>query len=133
MPARIETAQLGAGEHTDYGNITLLMTDEVGGLEVRARDGGWIKAPVIPGAFVCNIGDCLMRWTNDLYVSTPHRVVNPAGSERNFIAFFLDPNPDALVSCLPGCGAAKYPPVLAADYLRARLDATYAHNAGSGP
>ena len=92
MPAAVETAQLGAGEHTDYGNITLLMTDEVGGLEVRARDGAWIKAPVIPHAFVCNIGDSLMRWTNDIYVSTPHRVVNPAGRARNSIAFFLDPN-----------------------------------------
>ena len=131
MPVGIDAAQLGAGEHTDYGNITLLMTDEVGGLEVKARDGTWIKAPVIPGAFVCNIGDCLMRWTNDIYVSTPHRVVNPAGRERNSIAFFLDPNPDALVFCLPGCGAPKYPPVLAADYLRQRLDATYAHKTGA--
>ena len=131
MPADAPAGQLGAGEHTDYGNITLLLTDEVGGLDVKARDGGWIEAPVIPGAFVCNIGDCLMRWTNDIYVSTPHRVVSPAGRARNSIAFFLDPNPDATVACLPGCGAPKYPPVLAADYLRARLDATYAHNTGA--
>ena len=65
----------------------------VGGLEVRTRAGEWLKAPHVPGAFVCNIGDCLMRWTNDIYVSTPHRVVSPAGRERYSIAFFLDPEP----------------------------------------
>ena len=81
--------------HTDYGNLTLLATDDVGGLEVRTRGGEWIAAPVVPGAFVVNIGDCLMRWTNDIYVSTPHRVFNRSGRERYSIAFFLDPNPEA--------------------------------------
>jgi isopenicillin N synthase-like dioxygenase len=122
----------GAGEHTDYGSVTILLTDEVGGLEVRRRDGAWIKAPPIPGAFVCNIGDCLMRWSNDTYVSTPHRVTSPLGRDRYSIAFFLDPNPDALVECLPGCNAPgtapKYAPILAADYLTQRLVATYGTN-----
>ncbi|SON56923.1 2-oxoglutarate-dependent ethylene/succinate-forming enzyme [Hartmannibacter diazotrophicus] len=128
-PAGAEEGQLGAGEHTDYGNITLLMTDDVGGLEVRRRDGTWLKAPPMPGNFVCNIGDCLMRWTNDVYVSTPHRVLNSGGRERYSVAFFLDPNPDADVACLPTCleagSTAKYPPVTGADYLKQRLDATY--------
>jgi isopenicillin N synthase-like dioxygenase len=119
----------GAGEHTDYGSLTILLTDDVGGLEVRRRDGAWIKAPPIPGTFVCNIGDCLMRWSNDTYVSTPHRVSSPPGRDRYSIAFFFDPNPDALIACLPGCSAAgrvpKYPPILAADYLTQRLVATY--------
>src|SRR5258705_1112227 len=104
------TAAIGAGEHTDYGNLTLLVTDSVGGLEVRRRDGGWIAAPTIPGAFICNIGDCLMRWTNDVYVSTPHRVVNRGDRDRYSVAFFLDPNPDALVACLPTCVSAERPP-----------------------
>ena len=121
--------RLGGGAHTDYGSITLLSTDDAGGLEVRRRDGTWIEAPPMPGAFVCNIGDCLMRWSNDIYVSTPHRVINPPGRDRYSVAFFLDPNPDVLVDCLPGCRdarrPAKYPPILAADYLRQRLDATY--------
>jgi isopenicillin N synthase-like dioxygenase len=131
-PPQPETAargQIGAGEHTDYGDITLLLTDEVGGLEVKRRDGVWIAAPYVEGAFICNIGDCLMRWTNDEYVSTPHRVVNRGGRERYSIAFFLDPNPDAIVECLPTCVSperpAKYPPISGAAYLRGRLDATY--------
>lgn len=130
-PPVSEVGQIGAGEHTDYGNTTLLLPDEVGGLEVRRRDGAWIKAPTVPGAFICNIGDCLMRWTNDTYVSTPHRVVNASGRERFSIAFFLDPNPDAVVASLPGCVSddrpAKYPPVTGAEFLKMRLDATYAH------
>jgi isopenicillin N synthase-like dioxygenase len=119
----------GAGEHTDYGSLTILLNDSVGGLEVRRRDGAWIEAPPIPGTFICNIGDCLMRWSNDTYVSTPHRVTSPAGHDRYSVAFFFDPNPDALIACLPGCNAlerpAKYAPILAADYLRQRLVATY--------
>ena len=123
----------GAGMHTDYGNLTILATDEVAGLQVRARHGTWFDAPHIPGAFVCNIGDCLMRWTNDLYVSTPHRVAIPV-RDRYSAAFFLDPNPDARVEVLPSClapGATpKYPPTTGADYLRERLTATYAHLKG---
>jgi isopenicillin N synthase-like dioxygenase len=129
QPAAVADRQIGAGEHTDYGNITLLFTDDVGGLEVKRRDGGWLPAPHVPGAFICNIGDCLMRWTNDIYVSTPHRVVNRGGRERYSVAFFLDPNPDADVACLPTCVSAerpaRYPPVKGAEYLRGRLDATY--------
>jgi isopenicillin N synthase-like dioxygenase len=129
-PGTFDGSQYGAGAHTDYGNITLLAQDDVGGLEVRARDGTWMDVPPTPGAFVCNIGDCLMRWSNDTYVSTPHRVVNRAGRERFSIAYFGDPNADALVSCLPSClgpgEEPKYPPVSYGEYLRSRYDATYA-------
>jgi isopenicillin N synthase-like dioxygenase len=118
----------GAGEHTDCGNLTLLATDDVGGLGVRTRAGQWIEAPVVPGAFIVNIGDCLMRWTNDVYVSTPHRVINRSAKERYSIAFFYDPNPDARVETIPSCvreGEAKrYPPIMAAAYLKMRLDAS---------
>lgn len=128
QPARGAGDTVGAGEHTDYGNVTILATDGVAGLEVRDRTGTWIDAPHIPGAVVCNIGDCLMRWTNDVYVSTPHRVRIPE-RERFSIAFFLDPNPDAVVAAIPTCvtDAPKYPPVMGADYLAQRLDATYDH------
>ncbi|GAB2182774.1 isopenicillin N synthase family dioxygenase [Roseibium sp. LAB1] len=129
QPAKAREGQVGAGTHTDYGNLTLLLPDHVGGLEVRRRDGAWLKAPTLEGAFICNIGDCLMRWSNDTYVSTPHRVVNDSGRERYSIAFFLDPNPDAEVACLPGCQSserlAKYPVTSGAEYLRSKLDASY--------
>ncbi|MEL6999126.1 MAG: 2-oxoglutarate and iron-dependent oxygenase domain-containing protein [Pseudomonadota bacterium] len=117
-------AGIGAGAHTDYGSITLLMTDAEAGLQVRPRGGDWTDVPHVPGAFVVNIGDCLMRWTNDIYVSTPHRVRAPKRQRRS-IAFFMDPNPDAVISALPGTGDAKYASVTGADYLRSRLDATY--------
>ena len=126
---------LGAGAHTDYGNLTLLATDDVGGLEVRRRDGGWSVVPVIPDTFVVNIGDCLMRWSNDVYVSTPHRVVAPRDRVRRSVAVFIDPSPDAIVAVLPSCvpagTAPKYPPIAARDHLRARLEASYA--AALGP
>lgn len=128
-PGQAEAGQLGAGEHTDYGCVTLLATDGVGGLEVRTRGGDWLAAPHVPGSFVCNIGDCLMRWTNDIYVSTPHRVVSPAGRERFSVAFFLDPNPDADIACLPGCALpgrpARYRPIRGDAFLAARLSPTY--------
>jgi len=130
----LDEGQLGAGEHTDYGNVTLLATDSSGGLVVRDRAGRWLDAPVIPGAYVCNIGDCLMRWTNDTYVSTPHKVVTPPGKDRYSIAFFLDPDPDAVVACLPTCAnetrPAKYAPISGADFLRSRLEPTYKTAAG---
>jgi isopenicillin N synthase-like dioxygenase len=130
-PAQFAAGQIGAGVHTDYGNITLLATDDAGGLEVQARDGTWIAPPHVANALIVNIGDCLMRWTNDVYVSTPHRVVNPIGRERYSIAFFLDANPEAMVEALASCVSdarpAKYPPIACADYIKARLDATYAH------
>jgi len=120
--------QAGAGTHTDYGNVTLLATDGVAGLQVRRRDGQWLDAPTLPGAFICNIGDCLMRWTNDVYASTPHRVVRPP-HERYSIAFFLDPNPEAMVQAIPSCvpdgEAPRYAPVTAQAYLQQRFDSTY--------
>lgn len=123
-PRKRPETSVGAGAHTDYGSITLLLTDGTAGLQVKPRGRDWIDVPHIDGAFVVNIGDLLMRWTNDTYVSTPHRVIAPQ-RERYSVAFFQDPNPGTLVTALPGTGEAIYPPVRAADYLRQRLDATY--------
>jgi len=114
-----------AGEHTDYGNLTLLATDDAGGLEVRTREGDWLSVPHVPGAFIVNIGDCLMRWTNDVSVSTPHRVTHRARRERLSLAFFLDPNPDAVVEAPPTCVSperpARYPATTGAAYLKKPL------------
>ena len=120
--------QPGAGEHTDYGNITLLATDGVAGLEVRQLDGTWVEVADTKDLLLCNIGDCLMRWTNDRYRSTPHRVRIPE-TERYSIAYFLDPNPDAIVEPILTSPdeVSRYAPISVRDYLLGRLDATYEH------
>ncbi|MEL6584459.1 MAG: 2-oxoglutarate and iron-dependent oxygenase domain-containing protein [Pseudomonadota bacterium] len=128
-PAGSPQEAIGAGAHTDYGSVTLLATDGVAGLQVQPRGSEeWVDVPHVEGAFVVNIGDCLMRWTNDIYISNPHRVIPPQ-RERFSVAFFLDPNPDSVIQALPGTGAAKYPPVTGAEYLMGRLTATYAEDA----
>ncbi|MEM8788408.1 MAG: 2-oxoglutarate and iron-dependent oxygenase domain-containing protein [Pseudomonadota bacterium] len=120
-----ESGQIGAGEHTDYGNLTLLATDGVPGLQVRPRGGhDWVDVPHVAGTLIVNIGDLLMRWTNGIYASTPHRVLPPP-AERFSLAFFADPNPDSVVAALPGTGDPRQPPIKAADYLTQRLNATY--------
>ena len=127
-PTRAEN-EFGIAPHTDYGFVTILAQDEVGGLQVRRRDGGWIDAPYIPGTFVVNIADMLKRWTNDRWLSTPHRVINTTGRERYSIPFFFDPTYHTLVECIPGCNrdgeAPKYPPITWGDYLKQRFDSTY--------
>lgn len=123
--------QFGAAEHTDYGTITILWQDDVGGLEVKNRAGEWIAAPPMDGTFVINIGDMLARWSNDLFVSTPHRVVNASGRERYSIPVFYDPDYDVVVECLPNCAIAgkppKYSPIVAGEYITARYDGSYAY------
>jgi isopenicillin N synthase-like dioxygenase len=114
--------QLRAGAHTDYGGLTILDGEDVpGGLQVLTRAGRWIDVQTVPGQFVVNIGDLLMRWTNDRWLSNLHRVVNPPlddgrNAPRLSIAFFNHPNWDVLVECLAPTGLAKYPPVLSGDY-----------------
>ena len=114
--------QLRASAHTDYGGFTILSGEDVpGGLEVRTREGRWIGVPTAPTTFVVNIGDLLMRWTNDRWLSTMHRVVNPPtdggpSPARLSIAFFNHPNYDARIECLPSQGTARHPPVVSGDY-----------------
>lgn len=94
----------GVGEHTDYGLLTLLAQDENGGLQVKTPQG-WIEAPPVPGALVCNIGDMLDRLTGGLYRSTPHRVRNVSGKSRLSFPFFFDPGFDAEIVPLPQSAA----------------------------
>ena len=134
-PGRFDGVRYGAGPHTDYGNITLLAQDANGGLEVRTRGGDWISIDPVPDTFVCNIGDALMRWSNDVYVSNPHRVINRSGRDRYSVAFFCEPRADAPVACLPACSDAgnppKYAPIAFADYLRSRVEPTYMPSAAA--
>jgi isopenicillin N synthase-like dioxygenase len=126
--------QLRAGAHTDYGSLTILLPQEGSkGLEIASRDGPWTPVPSVAGAFVINIGDLMQRWTNDRWVSTLHRVVNPAPEEggmarRQSLAFFHQPNWLAEISCLEAClrlgEKAKYEPVLSGPYLMSKFKAT---------
>jgi isopenicillin N synthase-like dioxygenase len=113
--------QLRSGAHTDYGGFTVLSGEDVpGGLQVRTRRGSWIDVPTAPATFVVNIGDLLMRWTNDRWLSNMHRVVNPPAeaprAARLSIAFFNHPNYDALIECLPSQGPARHAPVFSGEY-----------------
>jgi isopenicillin N synthase-like dioxygenase len=129
-----EPGQLRAGAHSDYGSLTILKTeDRPGGLQVLGKDGDWLDVPHLPGCFIVNIGDMLARWTNDRWVSTLHRVVNPpferaAESRRQSVVFFQNPNYDAVVACLPGCADAanppKYPVTTSGGHLREKFVAT---------
>jgi len=94
----------GAGEHTDYGLLTLLAQDDNGGLQVRTPSG-WISAPPLAGTFVANIGDMLDRLTGGWYRSTAHRVRNASGRDRFSYPFFFDPDFTALIPPLPGRAA----------------------------
>ncbi len=110
----IDPRRIGIGAHTDYECFTLLLQDEVGGLQVGHRNGEWIQATPIPGSIVVNIGDMLMRWTNGEFVSTPHRVINQSGRERVSFPFFFGANHDCVVTPLERfvneARPARYPP-----------------------
>lgn len=124
--------QVRAGEHSDYGSITLLFQNEVGGLEVRTASGEWIAASPIPDTVIVNTGDLMERWTNHVFCSTKHRVMIPNNDtvkqSRYSVAFFCHPNDDTEIVCLESCQRDKspiYPPILAGKYLLSRLQATY--------
>ena len=120
--------QLRGGGHTDYTAFTILWQQEVpgGGLQIRDKRGEWVDVPVIPRSFVVNIGDSLARWTNDLWVSTMHRVVNPPPeiaheTDRLSLVYFFQPNYDAIIECIETCqgpdNSAKYAPIANGEFL----------------
>mmetsp|Transcript_15232 Transcript_15232/g.23703 ORF Transcript_15232/g.23703 Transcript_15232/m.23703 type:complete len:326 (-) Transcript_15232:63-1040(-) len=105
-----EKGVFACGAHSDYGMVTLLLTDENPGLQILTKQGEWIDVPPKPGAFVVNLGDMLERWTNGLFRSTVHRVLTSGQNDRYSIPFFYEPNFDCKVECLPICCSPENPP-----------------------
>jgi isopenicillin N synthase-like dioxygenase len=125
-PAADGTLPVPTEPHTDYGAITLLATDGVPGLEVRPIDRPWTPVEAPAGSLVVNLGDMLARWSNDVYRSTPHRVVGPARGDRYSIPFFVNPDPATVVETIGSCVSPErplsYEPVTAGEFLAARID-----------
>ncbi|KAK2179124.1 hypothetical protein NP493_511g00007 [Ridgeia piscesae] len=130
----IKPNQIRCGEHSDYGSITLLFQDDVGGLQVeyllnlRTRKGEFVPATPKAGTMYVNIAEALQRWTADKLISTVHRVVIPeAPSDREkvrmSVVYFAQPDRDCLIQCLDG--SDKYEPITSLELLSMRLRATY--------
>jgi isopenicillin N synthase-like dioxygenase len=123
--------QLGSGAHTDYGSCTLLADDGVGGLQVMTREKKWIEVGIPQEALVVNLGDLMAIWTNDRWVSNPHRVINPSHTDRYSIPLFVTPPFNAVISCIDTClGPGERPthePQKSGEYLLSRLDSTHSY------
>lgn len=128
--------QYGIAPHSDSSFMTLLAQNKVPGLSICLPSGRWIDAPVIPGTFVVNSGDNLHRWTNERFLSTPHRAINASGVERYAIPFFFDCNLDHVMDCLPTCQSPdnppRYPPTTFAEYAEAYGKQYYDHMRDDG-
>ncbi|MCY4035792.1 MAG: hypothetical protein OXF29_09065 [Hyphomicrobiales bacterium] len=128
--ADAEAMRFGAAGHTDFGVLTLLSQDDLGGLQVQNRSGDWIEAPPVKDSLVCNIGDLLERWTNGILVSTRHRVINRSGKTRYSIPIFHDPSSDAVID--PADFAhdgmpIRFEPVQAGAYIVSRNRKNFLH------
>ncbi|KZT28761.1 2OG-Fe-II oxygenase [Neolentinus lepideus HHB14362 ss-1] len=128
----VDDRVIGIGAHTDYECFTILWQDQVQALQVLNANGKWIDAVPIPGTLVINLGDQFARWTNDVFKSTKHRAVNRSGVERYSIPLFFGSDYDVQLHPIPSCVSEDNPPkyevVTAGDYVKSRLEATYAHS-----
>ena len=124
--------QLRYGAHHDYGGLTILRQDDApGGLQVCDPQGAWHDVPPTGDSFVINVGDLISRWTNGRWRSTLHRVINPprhltGSTQRLSMVLFTGPNEESEIACLETCATAerpaKYPPVIAGAWVKAKLD-----------
>ncbi len=127
--------QLRTGAHTDYGALTILaMTQARGGLQAQLANGDWLPVAPKSGELVVNLGDMMQRWTNDQWVSTMHRVVTPddlndAMSRRMSVGYFMHPNYDAEIRCIPTCvpdgQSPRHDPITAGGHIRAKIEASH--------
>jgi isopenicillin N synthase-like dioxygenase len=130
QPEKPLPGEKGCGAHTDWGAVTILLQDDAGGLQVLSRDRGWVHATPVAGSVVVNLGDLMGRWTNNLYRSTMHRVINTSGRARYSVPFFFDGRSDFRVACIPSCLAdgdsPRFPPVTVQGHLVEMTQRTYA-------
>ncbi len=133
QPMSPRTGQVGCGEHTDYGILSLLWQLDEPGLEVLRADGTWIRVPCIPGTFICILGDMTSRLTNDIWRATRHRVVNSGTCCRHSAVFFYDFDSDCVIEPLPRfvaeSGRAHYPPVTMGAHMLGGYDGSFRYRA----
>ncbi len=130
QPVELGQRQFGVGAHTDFGVLTVLCQDDVGGLQVQNASGDWIEAPPIPDTLIVNVGDLLSRWTDGAYKSTPHRVVNSSGRERMSLVLAFDPDPQTLIDPNQVFGTEHVSvnePITCGDYLTWRFDKAFSY------
>jgi len=132
QPGTSPAGMFGSAPHRDFGCITLLAQDDIGGLAVGTPSGDWIEVPPMDEAFVVNVGDMLHQWSNGLFLSTPHRVINRSAGPRYSIPFFFDPHDSTMISPLDSCVTSERPaafePVRFGDYLRGEYEAGFSHH-----
>ena len=125
----------GSNPHIDYGFITILAQDDVGGLQVRNVTGDWIDVPYVKDYFVMNTGEVIRHWSNGRFLATPHRVVNRTGKERYSCPFFFDPNIHSHISTLPNCvdkgEQSKYSDIVFGDMVMDHLRSNHDQHIGN--
>ncbi len=130
QPEECGENQFGVGPHTDFGVLTVLCQDDVGGLQVEDINGEWIEAPPIEGTLIVNVGDLLSRWTNGVYKSTPHRVVNSSGKERLSLVMAFDPDPETMIDASEIYGSnysGNNEAITCGDYLEWRFNKAFSY------
>ena len=125
QPATAPEDLYGSAPHKDFGCLTLLAQDDVGGLQIQTPAGHWVDAPPMPDAFVVNVGDMLHRMSNGRLLSTAHRVINRTGRERYSVPFFFDPHVSTDIAPLPGTGSPRFESLNFGAFLRSELEASY--------
>jgi isopenicillin N synthase-like dioxygenase len=105
----VQKGQLRLAQHTDVDIFTIVCPDYNDSsecLEIQTKDGSWAPVPLVPDTFVVNLGDCFKFWTNEVWMSTSHRVIIPPHgfeSSRLSIAYFVGANIDASLDCISSC------------------------------
>ena len=130
QPEEAGEDQFGVGPHTDFGVLTVLCQDSLGGLQVEDINGDWVQAPPIEGTLVVNVGDLLSRWTGGAYKSTPHRVVNSSGQERLSLVLAFDPDPSTMIDAREVHGPGHKPAeeaISCGDYLIWRFKKAFSY------